>query len=72
VQQTPSIIPSSSIYKSNNGNNFGNEPLFIGARSGGSVAPSNIQIANFQIYNRALTAAEILQNYNATKGRYGL
>ena len=25
-----------------------------------------------QIYNRALTAAEILQNYNATKKRYGL
>lgn len=24
------------------------------------------------IYTRALTAAEILQNYNATKGRYGL
>jgi hypothetical protein len=25
-----------------------------------------------QIYNRALSAAEVLQNYNATKGRYGL
>ena len=25
-----------------------------------------------QIYNKALTAAEVLQNYNATKGRYGL
>jgi hypothetical protein len=25
-----------------------------------------------QIYNRALSAAEILQNYNATKGRFGL
>ena len=24
------------------------------------------------IYNRALTAAEMLQNYNATKGRFGL
>jgi hypothetical protein len=24
------------------------------------------------MYNRALTAQEILQNYNATKGRYGL
>lgn len=27
-------------------------------------------IAQVQIYNRALTAQEILQNYNATKGRY--
>ena len=29
-------------------------------------------IANIQIYNRALTAQEILQNYNATKTRFGL
>ena len=30
------------------------------------------KVANIQIYNRVLTTAEILQNYNATKGRYGL
>ena len=29
-------------------------------------------IAIFSIYNRALSAAEISQNYNALKGRYGL
>ena len=29
-------------------------------------------MANFQIYNRALSASEILQNYNATKTRFGL
>jgi hypothetical protein len=29
-------------------------------------------IALVQIYNRTLTAQEVLQNYNATKGRYGL
>jgi hypothetical protein len=29
-------------------------------------------IANIQIYNRALSSTEILQNYNATKGRFGL
>ena len=29
-------------------------------------------IANFSIYNKALTAQEILQNYNATKTRFGL
>jgi hypothetical protein len=28
------------------------------------------KIALIQIYNRALTAAEVLQNYNATKGRF--
>ena len=29
-------------------------------------------IANVQIYNRALTAADVLQNYNAQKDRFGL
>ena len=28
------------------------------------------KLYNIQVYNRALTAQEILQNYNATKGRY--
>jgi hypothetical protein len=32
--------------------------------------PGNI--SQTQIYNRALSATEVLQNYNATKGRYGL
>jgi hypothetical protein len=30
----------------------------------------NAKISSVQFYNRALTAQEILQNYNATKGRY--
>jgi hypothetical protein len=30
------------------------------------------KIANTQIYNRALSATEILQNYNAVKNRFGL
>lgn len=29
-----------------------------------------MDIAQFQVYNRALTATEIFQNYHATKGRY--
>jgi hypothetical protein len=28
--------------------------------------------ARLDIYNRTLTADEVLQNYNATKGRFGL
>jgi len=32
----------------------------------------NGNIASVKIYNRALSADEILQNYNATKGRFGL
>jgi hypothetical protein len=38
---------------------------------GGSYAFKG-NIANTQIYNRALSATEILQNYNATKTRFGL
>ena len=30
------------------------------------------RISSTQIYNRALNASEVLQNYNATKGRFGL
>jgi Concanavalin A-like lectin/glucanases superfamily len=32
----------------------------------------NGNIASCQIYNRALTSTEVLQNFNATKGRFGL
>lgn len=32
----------------------------------------NGSISQFSFYNRALSATEILQNYNATKDRYGL
>ncbi len=30
------------------------------------------KLAKLQIYNRALSATEVMQNYNATKGRFGL
>jgi len=33
---------------------------------------ANIRIASFQAYNRALTAEEIQQNFNALRGRYGI
>jgi hypothetical protein len=31
-----------------------------------------MDLAQFRIYNRALSATEIVQNYHATKKRYGL
>ena len=49
------------------------DPLYIGLRN-----PTTDQrffdgrIGIVQIYNRALSAQEVLQNYNATKGRFGL
>jgi hypothetical protein len=33
---------------------------------------TNANIYNFKIYNRALSANEVLHNYNALKGRFGL
>ena len=37
-----------------------------------TAGPVNGQISNFSIYNRALTAAEVQQNFNALRGRYGV
>ena len=45
--------------------------LFGGAEANASQYAS-CQISSFNMYNRALTAQEILQNYNSTKKRYGL
>jgi len=44
----------------------------IGSSSRNPGYPFNGNIAQVSIYNRALSAAEIQQNYNALKGRYGL
>lgn len=44
----------------------------IGEGTGGAQEHWYGGIANFIMYNRALTASEIAQNYNALKGRFGL
>jgi hypothetical protein len=50
--------------------------LTIGSLNRGSYGGNSEffdgQISNVQIYNRALTAEEVFQNYNATKSRFGL
>jgi hypothetical protein len=47
--------------------------LYVGSEvSGGSGQNWNGIIGPILIYNKVLTAPEILQNYNATKGRFGL
>jgi hypothetical protein len=45
--------------------------LFGGAEANASQYAS-CQASSFKMYNRVLTATEVLQNYNATKGRYGI
>ena len=42
----------------------------IGARGDDATNRLQGKVSCVQIYNRALTAAEVLQNYNATKGRF--
>jgi hypothetical protein len=46
------------------------QPFEIGRYNGGSYADG--QIANTQIYNRALSTSEVLHNYYALKSRFGL
>jgi hypothetical protein len=48
----------------------GSDTLDIGGLSGDIYCQG--RISNAQIYNRALSAQEILQNYNNTKSRFGL
>ena len=54
----------------------GDARLAVGATIGEKVSNSPRALLNgnapaIQIYNRALTPSEILQNYNSTKGRFG-
>ena len=49
-----------------------NNPLKIGARGNDNNAKLQGNLACAHIYNRALSAADVLQNYQAQKGRFGL
>jgi hypothetical protein len=46
--------------------------LALGRFIGSVGREFNGKISTTRIYNRALTAQEVLQNYNATKSRFGL
>ena len=50
----------------------GTPQLEFGDRQGGNEPPFNGQLGLVHIYNRALLTSEILHNYNALKGRFGL
>lgn len=49
----------------------GNTNLFVGTRAGTSY-PFSGSIGDVKLYNRALSAAEIKQNFEALRGRYGV
>ena len=66
---TSNILYINGISRSTNTSSNPNAPA--GTTSIGDPGyPGYISIA--RIYNRALTATEVLQNYNATKNRFGL
>jgi hypothetical protein len=45
---------------------------FIGSYDGGGLFPLSGSISSYVEYNRALSQAEITQNFNALRGRYGI
>jgi hypothetical protein len=51
--------------------NSGNDRR-IGRQTTNTAYDFNGQISNFKIYSRLLTAAEVLQNFNATRKTYGI
>ena len=44
----------------------------IGSTHTTRIGPYNGNISSTRVYNKSLTAAEVLQNYNAQKSRFGL
>jgi hypothetical protein len=58
-------------YANNNTNNYANDYFYICSRAGSSYF-TNCNLASFMIYNRVLSASEILQNFNAFRGRFGI
>jgi hypothetical protein len=77
-------IPGINFYV--NSTNVGLSTILINSQPSTIVSTASLQISGragtnniwggtvslAQIYNRALSADEVLQNYNATKGRFGL
>jgi hypothetical protein len=61
----------SPSYQTDITGSFSTFDLYLASRAG-SAYYYNGNIASFKIYNRALSQAEVLQNYNATKTRFGL
>jgi hypothetical protein len=75
LYQDTILLDSLSISAISSQNFQLNRPLRIGSYNNNTNNPIlffNGNISQVSIYNRALTAQEILQNFNATRGRYGV
>jgi len=67
VNDNPSPVLNFASSYNNTNTNF-----IIGKHPSASVNYVNGNISNVSIYNRALSATEVLQNFNALRGRYGI
>ena len=85
VVGTYEVSASNVIFKIYvNGSQFGSTSTVSGSLTNNTAAPfiigslqdlsnfANANVYSAKIYNRALSATEILQNYNATKTKFGL
>jgi hypothetical protein len=63
-------LDGASHVTGNIGTATSSENALIGARTDGSGFEWVDKISNVKIYNKALSAAEVKQNYNALKGRF--
>ena len=67
------VVSTSGTYDGSPTTNAGEHTLGTYNRPGaGYNGYANVKYAVHKIYNRALTAAEVVQNYNALQSRYGL
>jgi hypothetical protein len=67
------LYSNGDLSVSNSNGSQGPNGLSFGAWQGGAAGEySTADISFFMVYNRVLTAQEILQNYNATKKRFNL
>jgi hypothetical protein len=60
-----------SGYTANSSAQTTTQPLTIATFNNLSTYCTNIKLGSFLMYNKALSQAEILKNYNTQKGRYG-
>lgn len=67
---TDGVLRSTDTDATTNLNNT--SPLLIGRNTLASAQRVNTSISSITFYNRALSPAEIKQNFNATRGRYGI
>jgi len=51
---------------------FASNSVYICGKAHYSSTISNTQVYNCQVYNRALTAIEVAQNFNVTRHRFGI